>query len=240
MKADNYFAVVPEWVLFHPQLSDGAVRLYGVLRRYADKSGEAWPSIGTLSDRMKKSERQVRRLMRELEDLGALKVRPRYHDGGRQGSNRYIIVSENRTLVTGGGDTDDTPEDDKSDSQNHSQRNESQNTQGDKRDLLFEAVAAVWMGGYDAYHITRSERGRINTALTELRRIEATPDDVIARGRVFRKKWPDTPPSPQALVRNWNALMPTEDQHAHEWSLVEAGDNEYLYTCECGVRQPVG
>ena len=236
MRADNYFAVVPEWVIDHEEISDGAFRLYAVLRRYADKGGKAWPSMGTLSDRMHKGERQVRRLMRELEDAGAVRVHPRY-ESGQQGSNLYMIVSE-RTYMTGGGDTDDTPTPGTDVRQNQSQENQSQSSEGDSRDRLFEAVAEVWIGGYDIDTITRSERGRINTALTELRRIGATPEEVISRGRVWVKKWPDTPASPQALVRNWNALVAREDQHQHVWSLAGDGD-DYAYTCECGARQDI-
>lgn len=99
MGADNYFAVVPEWVIDHPEISDGAVRLYAVLRRYADKGGRAWPSMGTLSDRLHKSERQVRRHMRELEEVGAVRVHPHYTDG-QQGANLYIVVSTPPTGLT--------------------------------------------------------------------------------------------------------------------------------------------
>jgi hypothetical protein len=236
MKADNYFAVVPEWVIDHEEISDGAFRLYAVLRRYADKGGKAWPSIGTLSDRMHKGERQVRRLMRELEEAGAVRVHPRY-EGGQQGSNLYMVVSH-RTQMSMGGVTDDSPTPDTGDSQNQSQENQSQTEEGVKRDMLFESVAEVWMGSYNADTITRSERGRINRALTELRRIGATPSEVITRGRVWVKKWPETPASPQALVRNWNALVPRESRHAHEWTMLDE-DGTITYTCECGERKAI-
>ena len=36
--ADNFFAIIPEWVLY-ADISPQAVRLYGVLRRYADRDG---------------------------------------------------------------------------------------------------------------------------------------------------------------------------------------------------------
>jgi len=236
MRADNYFAVVPEWVIDHAEIGDGAFRLYAVLRRYADKGGKAWPSIGTLSDRLNKGERQVRRLMRELEDAGAVRVHPRYEDG-RQSSNIYMVVSH-QTQVTGEGGADVTPTPGTDVTQNQSQENQSQSTREDSRDRLFEAVAQVWMGGYDAEKITRSERGRINTALTELRRIGATPETVISRGRVWVKRWPETPASPQALVRNWNALTSRADAHQHEWTMTDE-DGKITYTCECGERKVI-
>jgi len=241
MRADGYFAVVPEWVIDHPEISDAGVRLYAVLRRYADKdSGESWPLVATLSERLGKGERQVKRLIRELEEAGAIMVRPRY-EGGKQTSNLYTVLSHPPvTQMSLGGVTDVTQGGVINVTQNQSQKNQSHSGEGDRRDTLFEAVAEAWMGGYDPKQITKSERGRINAALTELRRIGATPEAVLARGRAWRKKWPDTPASPQGIVRNWNALAPPESRHEHLWVL-EDTDEGFAYVCECGARsQPLG
>jgi hypothetical protein len=93
MRSTNYFAVIPAWILEHPDLHDAAVRLYGVLRRYADQSGAASPSVPTLAKRVHKSDRQIRRLLKDLEDVGALQVVAAWGEGGKRLSNRYILVT---------------------------------------------------------------------------------------------------------------------------------------------------
>lgn len=71
------WAKVPTWVLTHPELSDGAVRCYGVLARYANKVNRLWPSQEDLADRMSRSVRTVKGYMAELRAAGALVERER-------------------------------------------------------------------------------------------------------------------------------------------------------------------
>jgi hypothetical protein len=109
-EVDWHFTIVPEWVLDAP-ISDVAVRLYGVLRRYADKAGECIPGRKTLAERLRKSPSTVDRAARELIAIGALEIEPRYDSRGDQTSNLYRLFSVppyarvNRGVVTG----DDTP-----------------------------------------------------------------------------------------------------------------------------------
>lgn len=71
------FSMVPEWLLDHPEVSDGAVRTYGVLCRYAN-NGSAWPSQPQLAKRMNRSERSVRGYLAELREVGAIRERRRF------------------------------------------------------------------------------------------------------------------------------------------------------------------
>lgn len=53
---------------------------------------------------------------------------------------------------------------------------------------------------------TRTERGRWNKAVMELREIGATPQEVAARCAEYRRRWPDIDLTPTALVANWATL----------------------------------
>lgn len=92
VQADDYFAIVPEWVLFHPDLSHGAVRLYGVLRRFADQRGIAFPGLAAIGERYGVVPRSVTRHMEELIAAGAV-TRKRRIKHGRATSNLYRVHS---------------------------------------------------------------------------------------------------------------------------------------------------
>ena len=54
------------------RISDGALRLYLLLHRYAQQSGKAWPSLTRLANDLGISIKSVKRRMRELIDLGLI------------------------------------------------------------------------------------------------------------------------------------------------------------------------
>ena len=93
IQADNYYSIVPEWVIDLP-ISAQAVRLYALLNRYADKeSGECFPSIKTLSKRMHTSVSTVKRALAELKNTGAITSVARYDSRtGEQTSNLYTVI----------------------------------------------------------------------------------------------------------------------------------------------------
>lgn len=87
------FVIVPEWVLLHPELGPNAVRLYGLLGRYADKNGSSHPGRQELIAKLGVSERTLDKAMKELVEVGAVKVTPRYVDGTKhRTSNSYLVV----------------------------------------------------------------------------------------------------------------------------------------------------
>ncbi|WP_446224946.1 helix-turn-helix domain-containing protein [Nocardia sp. IBHARD005] len=78
LAADNYFAVVPEWVI-DAEISDRAFRLWAVLRRRSDKStGFARESRTKLATRLRTSVKSIDRALRELEAAGAITVHARW------------------------------------------------------------------------------------------------------------------------------------------------------------------
>lgn len=75
-----------------------------------------------------------------------------------------------------------------------------------ERDELFEAMIDVLR--LDASQLTRSERGRINRALAELREVCATPDQLRKRAAAYRRQWPDCTLTATAIAANWARLGP--------------------------------
>jgi hypothetical protein len=94
--ADNYFSITPEWVLY-ADITSNAVRLYGVLQRYADKdSGECHPSRKTLADKCRLSLSSLDRALIELVDIGAVTKQQRLSPNGDWTSNTYTVISHRR------------------------------------------------------------------------------------------------------------------------------------------------
>lgn len=77
VSTDGYFTIIPEWVL-DADISDRAVRLYGVLRRHANTRLMSRPSRAKLAERMRTSLSSVDRALRELEAIGAVTIRHRW------------------------------------------------------------------------------------------------------------------------------------------------------------------
>ncbi len=75
----GYFTIIPEWVL-DAKISDGAVRLYGILGRYSDSEDKCFPSRATLASRMQATTKSVDRRIAELVSIGALSVEHRLAD----------------------------------------------------------------------------------------------------------------------------------------------------------------
>lgn len=83
------FAIVPYWVL--ARASGNAVKLYAVLRKYADNdTGDAYPSRATLAmDMGFKDPKSLTKLIKELERIGAIQVERRRLE---QFVNHYKVI----------------------------------------------------------------------------------------------------------------------------------------------------
>lgn len=88
------FAVVPEWLLVGPEVSDRAVRLYALLALMADRgTREAFPARKTLAQRLGGcSLDSVDRAVDELAAAGAITKYERYRDGRRERSSNLYVV----------------------------------------------------------------------------------------------------------------------------------------------------
>lgn len=73
-----------------------------------------------------------------------------------------------------------------------------------KRDLLFEAIAEAWLGKpYPEIRLTKTQRGKINAAASELREVGADYRKVPSEWARIRRMFDN--PGPMALAANWGA-----------------------------------
>jgi len=74
-------------------------------------------------------------------------------------------------------------------------------------DPIFEAlVECVYGRAYTDVELTRSERGRVNEAVKQLREIGADADAVREKAALYRARWPGVELTPTALVKHWHLL----------------------------------
>lgn len=92
VRADEYFAVIPEWVLYG-DISPAAVRVFGVLNRYANSdTGKCHPSRKSIAQKAKIGLSTVDRSIDELVRLGAVIVRHQKSESGDFTSNEYTLI----------------------------------------------------------------------------------------------------------------------------------------------------
>lgn len=233
IRADIKFAIMPEWVLYHPDLSHAAVRVYGALVRHANSNDEAWPSRASLSRECHCSPSTVKRAISDLLDAGAISREPRFEDG-RQTSNLYVVYSvpptdrgEGVTSDPGEGVTYDPGEGVTSDPGKNESQKERENPLSDESDdeapftmshvEAFEALANAC--GYDADKIKAVGGGLIGKNAKIIRDLRVTAAEVEARAKAYKRKHPDWDLTPAALVKWWPTL---------------GDDLVREQTCECG------
>ena len=210
ISASEYFAILPESVLF-AAISSNAVRLYCILRRRADeKSNACYPSQKYLADSMFCSTRTVQRALDELIKIGAVTVEHRMIEGtDAYTSNMYYLHA---TIAQGGapvrkGSANMTQGSRAGVVQNkaNKQSNETNTKKKTrKRDLLFEEMCKGL--GIDWETAPKGETGRVNAACGELRKINATPEEVAAAIKHYKQNWKGAKISAQAITNNWTKL----------------------------------
>jgi hypothetical protein len=210
ISASEYFAILPESVLF-AAISSNAVRLYCILRRRADeKSNACYPSQKYLADSMYCSTRTVQRALEELIKIGAVTVEHRMIEGtDAYTSNMYYLhatiaqgsapvrkgrASKSQGSRAGVVQNIATKQSQQTDSKKRTR----------KRDLLFEEMCAGL--GIDWKNAPAGELGRVNAACKELREIKAKPEEVAAAIKHYKKNWADMTLSAQAITNNWTTL----------------------------------
>jgi DNA-binding transcriptional MocR family regulator len=143
LAADDYFALIPESVLYDLSLSEGARILFAVLQRHADARGASFPSRARLAELLGVSLDTIDRRLRELEGVGRVTKRKRHDASGRQTSSLYTVRvtrplstgaatvrREGRTDAAPRGRTDAALEGRTDAARNQSHRNQSQLTTG--------------------------------------------------------------------------------------------------------------
>jgi hypothetical protein len=131
------FSIVPEWIIFHPDLSSNAVRLYAVIGRYIDLPKGSIPSRKTLAEKMGISVDTLDRAKHELIDAEALDVEERTIKG-KQATNRYHLKHmepKDAVVAPPPGRTDAAPPRGRTDAaQNEREENKPQKTSSSSAD----------------------------------------------------------------------------------------------------------
>ena len=191
------------------------------LSDHADDDGKsAYPSVDRLAWKCGLNRRTVQRTLRELE-AAELIVPVAHAAGGRGKATEFHIHTikgvrmspfiapgkqpervtsdpERVTSTTLKGDTQTTPT-----ISNHPVTiSKSAAPAKRPRDLTFEAVADVC--GWELHALTKQSRGWINGALPELRRLDATPDQIKYHAGNYFLMYGKRP-TPSALVKHWPA-----------------------------------
>lgn len=79
---------IPNWLLRRKDVGNSEKIVYSRLMQYCDDEGKAWPSIEELSEETGISERQCRRVLSELEEIGLIKS----HQRGLKLTNVYTFL----------------------------------------------------------------------------------------------------------------------------------------------------
>jgi hypothetical protein len=104
LTSDVKFSIIPDWVL-DAKISDRAVRIYGILARYADNETlVAFPKRETIASRAGCHVKSVDRAMQELVQIGAITKEHRKTGNGYQ-SNLYTLKRVGTQRSPSRGDT---------------------------------------------------------------------------------------------------------------------------------------
>lgn len=200
IKSDVYFSIVPEWVIDAP-ISAQAVRVYAVLCRYADKEdGTCFPSIKTLGERINVSDSTIKRALKELKEIGAIKSQKRFDKAtGEQTSNLYTVMRTKELIYEPPHVIDDTSP---SSSENYKLESINHSHNLEDRNVLWNALVEA-MGYKPA---TQVERAGWNKCIKQLREAGASADEIPSRVSQYKTQFKGMTLTPYALVKHWTLL----------------------------------
>ena len=236
LETDLHFAIVPRWVSRHPALTAQAVRVYTIIADHAGKDGTAFPARSTIARECGDVDtKTVQRALTLLLYHRALSVEHR--DG------RSSIYTVHRTPPEGvgtrmsqGQDTDVPTTQDTGVPQKKTQLKNTHEVEKSApakrtRDLTFEALADVC--GWELDALTKQARGWINGALPELRRLDATPDQIKYHAGNYFLMYGKRP-TPSALVKHWPATA-TPPLRASSRELDRHSERERLHAMQAAA-----
>jgi hypothetical protein len=172
------------------------------LADHTNPDGYCWPSMIRIAGMSGISQRQVSTNITKLVDLGLVVKADRRRAGGQyRGWTYYLPTSGSGVPVASGSEVPVT---------SGSQLpvgtvRENRKKISRERDYLFEAIVDVC--GHDARSLTKSERGRINKAMADLRGASATPDQVRAAANAWTRRFPQARLTATALAGHWSTLL---------------------------------
>jgi len=210
-----------------------------------DEGGNAYPSKGTLALKTGYSERQVIRIVNELTDEGWLVEEARRVAGipvDRMPKVYRIAMSRGDNLsprlpldgVTSGtlrGDICDVDGVTSVSPKPSIEPSLEPTPSAAKRiDPLWDAVIDAC--GLTGNGLTKSERGRVASAVAELRAVGADPAEVSVRAQAYRRKWPNVDLTATALAANWSMFAPKGARRVERCPDCEQPvDNHHIEMC---------
>ena len=220
--ADNYFAVVPEWLIYS-EVSAQAVRVYCVLARHADKdTTKSFPSHNRIAKLIGVSNSTVRNALKELTDLGAVVVEHRYDkETGHQRSNNYYLINSPLEYLQyfnmGVATEKHHPRQDINDITKVNVTKVNNDEQKQLRKNLKRVLNDIL--GNPTNDNEHKKRGQ---AIKLLIQSDATVEQLIVRAEVYKKHWKDVQITDTAIANNWSNLG----------RLVEENKEPIPYNCE--------
>ena len=200
LQSDLHFAIVPRWIVRHPDLTAQAVRVYAVLADHADKQGRAFPSRRTIGNEAGGIEvATVARALKLLLEHGALTSEQQ-----SGGVTLYTIHRIPVSRVTQGRITDESAPRITGDTQKKTQLKKNH------KDSAYQKIYAEFVVLFGAP--TGDMRGRYGKAA------KAAVSDGIASGELraarnrYAEVWPNVSCNPQALINNWNRFGPKKSR----------------------------
>jgi len=173
----------------------------------ADEDGYCFPSNEWVAEKCWPMPKEtVRRVIRELAAQGLLvKEERRRREDGTLSTWLLRLPVNQRALVNGSpACTGDQNQRAPMHAQNRTTGTvrEEANASSRPPDVLWDRLVQI-IGEEPK---TKSERGRWNHALKEMRDAQATPDQLTQVALAYRKTWPEMTMTPTALVANWTVL----------------------------------
>ncbi len=217
-----------------------------VLLLVANHAGGAdqgtWVSAATLAREARMSERQIRRILGHLEELGEIS---REHRRGQPTILRVTVSTSLSTPDTAMSATPDkmsdaeprntpdiamsgTPDiamspEPSEPSEKNLLREDAPKTR--ERDPAFDALAEAC--GADPRHLTRRYAQTVGVALADIRHAtpSVSPAEIRRRARRWREVFPNASLTPMALAKHWPALEgpPSEDERRAALAEIAAG-----------------
>jgi len=235
LDTDIVFGIVPIWVLDHPDLSDRAVRIYGILSQKANNDTlQTWPSRHWIKDRVHCSIASVDRALSELAAAGAITRTQRRDENGFPTSTLYTVVRTPPLLspviaATVTGDSLSRPIDlDQTYAESISEKNldvwDMSKPSKQKHDAMWDALVAEFGRPLGAM------RARFHDAAVTFCRADVPPEAIGPAARRYRSAWPDVDCNPQALAKHWHRFGPQEPvERTMVCSWAEATDDRGQY-----------
>lgn len=191
------------WVFEYSEAKLGSRLVFLALANHAHADGtNCWASVATLAGHARLSERQARRCLRSLEQMGEIQRTGTHPSGTRV--YRIPGMQDGQIDREGTNEAAKVPDLSPEPSEPVREANASltppsvRKRKPDKLwDLLVEELGPVQ---------TKSERGRRNRALRELREIGVNEDDLRGRIASYRRRWPEIELTATGIAANWTVL----------------------------------